>query len=441
MRRLLEAAMVTLIVALSILIYSLKYMSTPLLLGIDGPYYYVQVDTLLKEGGLKYPDPPLAFYILAVFAIMLGGDVTLGIKFGSVVVTMVAVYALYYLMRDVAGPEAGMVTAVLYAFSPYLARLCFDLIKNAMGLTFLSLTLLLSYMAISRRKAKYSILASISLLAVGITHVLDFAVSYSAVLLFFLLHFRERKLYRYTIPPVAAGSLLLLLGFISYSVMGGDPYKGIAFISSLAREDVEAEELSLRAAKVIYPLITGLAGLLLSLKLRGEARNLMLTLSLLIIILNLPVYPQQYIWRFNLMTAVLAPPIIGVALGLVRESELKVLLALIIVGLVAPQFISQLQRSGPSIPLEEYYELKGLISHIPHESVLVVPDVRLRYWVETLYPKVVKSPWDVEGEGNQVILLVENTRTTPKLKLPRAARLIWKGRFLSAYSIPPPPPR
>jgi len=52
----------------------------PLMYGIDGPYYLVQVRSLLETGRLEYGDPPLPFVLFAIFSIIFGGDLALGIK-------------------------------------------------------------------------------------------------------------------------------------------------------------------------------------------------------------------------------------------------------------------------------------------------------------------------------------------------------------------------
>ncbi len=41
---------VTLIVSVAFVLYRIKEFSTPLLYGIDGPYYYVQVRYILERG-------------------------------------------------------------------------------------------------------------------------------------------------------------------------------------------------------------------------------------------------------------------------------------------------------------------------------------------------------------------------------------------------------
>jgi len=79
--------MPTVVFLASLAIYLAKEFSTPLLYGIDGPYYYIQVSHLLTEGFLKYSDPPLSFYILAAFSVMLK-DVVSGVKVGSVFITL-----------------------------------------------------------------------------------------------------------------------------------------------------------------------------------------------------------------------------------------------------------------------------------------------------------------------------------------------------------------
>lgn len=35
----------------------------PLMYGIDGAYYLIQVESILKAGMMKYPDPPFSFYL------------------------------------------------------------------------------------------------------------------------------------------------------------------------------------------------------------------------------------------------------------------------------------------------------------------------------------------------------------------------------------------
>ena len=59
-----------------ILMILLRY---PIMYGIDGPYYLIQMRHLVSDGVIKYPDPPLTYYMLAPFYI-LSADKNLGLK-------------------------------------------------------------------------------------------------------------------------------------------------------------------------------------------------------------------------------------------------------------------------------------------------------------------------------------------------------------------------
>lgn len=94
-KREVEYLILTFLFVLSFTIYMSKEISSPLLFGIDGPYYYIQVSSILSNGCMKYPDPPLAFYILTLFA-LITHDIILGIKIGSVFMMLLSLYVIYF---------------------------------------------------------------------------------------------------------------------------------------------------------------------------------------------------------------------------------------------------------------------------------------------------------------------------------------------------------
>jgi len=125
--------MPTIVFLASLAIYLAKEFTTPLLYGIDGPYYYIQVSHLLTEGFLKYSDPPLSFYILAAFSVMLK-DVVSGVKVGSAFITLLTVYPIFFLVKYITKSRiSAFLSALTFSLSPLLVRMCFDLIKNSMG--------------------------------------------------------------------------------------------------------------------------------------------------------------------------------------------------------------------------------------------------------------------------------------------------------------------
>ncbi|RLF19165.1 MAG: hypothetical protein DRZ82_06600 [Thermoprotei archaeon] len=444
--KIIEFLALSLVVIIAFSIYMIKQFKTPLLYGIDGPYYYVQVLSLIKRGSLKYVDPPLAFYILYVFSVTLN-DITLGIKVGSVLVTLLATYAIHYFVRDVSGSIiGGILTALLFVFHPFLARLCFELIKNAMGLTFLAMTILFSYRSCKKADNKiYPILTSTSILLTGLTHVLDFAVAYGIVMLLFMINLRNKNVQRKLLLPFIVGSALLLLGFIYEPIMGGDPYKGISYLSSLIHGGTAKVPSGNRPITMIHqrevithliymtslPLIIGLAGMFFSITaLNNIERNFIFALSFALTMLSLPIGTPQFIMRFNLMSAILIPPILGSMIGTIKDRNLKIVMGAIILAFIIPQFASQMNNIRPSIPLEEYYEIAYLVSKTPKHVTFIVPDVRLRYWIETFDVNVVCSPMD---GGVPPYILIFEKNPFRRVPIPPGSELVFNGKYIQAY--------
>ncbi len=437
-RRVLVYIVLLLIILVGFTVYLLKALSSPLVYGIDGPYYVLQVKYLLAHGGLKYLDPPLAFYLLTDFSVLVG-DVFLGVKVGSILVYLLAAVPLFFLVKKLSNSIGGLVAASSYIFSSYLVRLGFDFLKNAMGLLFLSVFFYMVLRGLKEDNIQYSIIAAILLVVTGLTHILDFGVGYVFILLLLAYNVfsRNREALRHVLLPLATGTLLLVAGFTVYTVMGGDPYKALNFLRLLGEEVYTVALTPWELAKTITPLILGAVGILLSVKkLKGAEKQVLLAVSVMLIVLNIPLIPMQYLWRFNLMTAVLAPIILGVVTGLIRDNTLAVIVGLIVVGLLLPQFIVQLQAMHPSIPEPEYQELKQLVEKIPKNTLIITPDTRLRYWIETLYENVARKP-PGPTPYPQLIVFDKNPNTR-KPWIPPRARIYYRGEYVEAYIITNP---
>ncbi|MCD6340558.1 MAG: hypothetical protein J7L51_01220 [Desulfurococcales archaeon] len=83
-------------------------------------------------------------------------------------------------------------------------------------------------------------------------------------------------------------------------------------------------------------------------------------------------------------------------------------------GITLPQFIGQIQSVRPSISLEEYSELKHATSIALNNTVFLAPDIRLKYWVETLVPNVVRSLKELPP-NTPAILIIEKLRRHPSI--------------------------
>ena len=66
-----------------------------------------------------------------------------------------------------------------------------------------------------------------------------------------------------------------------------------------------------------------------------------------------------------------------------------------IIGLMFMMMLPTIFALKPSITMRDYLELQKIVDYVPPGSTIVVPDTRLRYWVEALHEEtynIVKSP-------------------------------------------------
>ena len=72
-RTLAEYGLVITLLAGGFTLYYWMFTRGPIMPGIDGPYYLIQVRSILETGLMIYDDPPLTFYLFALFSEFLGG--------------------------------------------------------------------------------------------------------------------------------------------------------------------------------------------------------------------------------------------------------------------------------------------------------------------------------------------------------------------------------
>ena len=173
-----EVLIVLLVFLSSFAFYSTMFMKSPLITGIDGPYYLIQVRGLLEGGTPPYGDPPFAFYLFALFALILG-DVTAGVKFGVSLFCSLSVVPMYLLVKRASGESyGGYLATVLLAFSASFVRMLSDFMKNAVGVFFLiSFFYLMHRLAFDGWSLRRFSLAVASLILTGLTHILDLGVA------------------------------------------------------------------------------------------------------------------------------------------------------------------------------------------------------------------------------------------------------------------------
>ncbi len=135
-----------------------------------------------------------------------------------------------------------------------------------------------------------------------------------------------------------------------------------------------------------------LTGIIASLRSSNLTREFLLSSSLILLALTLPFNSGNFLWRFDLMMAVLAPLILGIVIGKIEDPRLSGAIALLILEMLTPLTLSQAYAIRPSIPPEEYKEPKELVHNLKGRYTLVVPSVKLLYWVQTIDLGAVRSP-------------------------------------------------
>ncbi len=408
--------------------------TTPLVPGIDGPYYIVQVRWLLKRGWLKYPDPPLAFYVMALVALLVR-DVPTAVEVTSALVTAFSTIPAYALVRRLTGSRAAAFAAGLAAVAnPFVVRLSSDFMKNSMGLLWLYSFIYFNYSYIESGRARdlAGLLASLALCA--LTHILDYGVAllYAALALPL-----AGKKWRRALPGAIAAALSLVALTLAPFIVGGDVFKGYAFVEELT-EELELELVRLDWIAFSIGIFSSLAlyGVMGS---SGERRGLAIASAVIGLALNLPIIPAKWLFRFRLMTAVPLSHCIGL-LAASAEQRGRLAVAALLLSLVAAMGFEAYRSVRPSIPPPALEELKIAMDRAKALGAeVVVPNPRLGYWAEVLSDDVSRHP----TSPRYVVIVLKDFRRPPPRGIP-----VFDGRFVlavahfprAAGSRPAPPP-
>ena len=212
----------------------------PLISGVDGPYYLIQVESILRGDGMVYGDPPLLFYLSSLSAYLFG-DVRVGVSFTVALLSSLSVFPIYLLFRRLGDEYAAVVSSILLVFSPQLIRMAGDFMKNAVGIFFLTFSIYLVSRGLWDDDNRSLVSGFFVSMLTFMTHSLDFAFlliflfSYPILLLFFSdLRFRRWILF---VSSLMVATVLLVLAFPN---LFSDVGKGVSFLRDLLRFGVTA---------------------------------------------------------------------------------------------------------------------------------------------------------------------------------------------------------
>ena len=141
------------------LIYYVAYeFRFPLVYGIDGPYYLIQIEHIEKTGTMYYGDLPLTFHVLYAIYVIVHNS-TLAVKTGSIVFSALTIFPLYYLLNNLLRKTEACIAAVFFMFSPHIIRLMGDFVKNTFGLFFLTSYLYFFNICFNKKDRTYLLLS------------------------------------------------------------------------------------------------------------------------------------------------------------------------------------------------------------------------------------------------------------------------------------------
>ncbi|MFQ6080715.1 MAG: hypothetical protein ACE5OW_03485 [Candidatus Bathyarchaeia archaeon] len=420
----------------------------PLIYGIDGPYYLIQVRSLQERGSLEYGDPPLAFLLFTLLTLLVGGDITLGVRLGVALFSALSSVPLHFLVKRITRMEhAGYVAMLAGIFSAPHIRMMNDLLKNAVGVCFLLFFVYyLHDMAFTGRNRKNLFLASLFLVLTGATHILDFGVA----LLFLGLYFVMAVVLDINKGSIAKslGILVSILGFfvaVAFTVFPSlftDFYKGLRFLQDLFAASVGAHPilflLDPRGGGLIVPVLT--VGIVLTVyEWRKEERETALVLSTVTVIgwmLALPFIPPHWLWRFLLMEFIPVALILGYSASKMGR---RIGVAIFFILCVSPLVVQSMEATramGPTINEGGYHELEEMRSVIPSNSVVVVHP-RLGYWVQYVTRCDIASRPSPDLWRSYLHVLILHQEPPPP-KLPPGSVILFHGNVFALVELPRP---
>jgi hypothetical protein len=139
--------------------------------GVDGYYYALQLRSIFEHGTLAYRDFPLAFYLMAPFALLT--DPIVGAKLASAILGALAILPAYAIAYRLGRSRmAGLLAAVLVGTSAGGSYLATEFVKNGIGITVALFAIWLGLRACEAPTRGRMIAAAIAVLAAMLTHKL-----------------------------------------------------------------------------------------------------------------------------------------------------------------------------------------------------------------------------------------------------------------------------
>lgn len=190
----------------------------PLLPGIDGAYYWVQVRSLLEGSKLAFDDLPLVFWIQALFSLIVG-DIELGVRISDAVLPALSAIPIYLMLKKSKQfwlPAAAILIVLVHPVQLYFFT--GDFIKNAAAIpvAFFIGWILYSW---EQRATQWSLLAlSVGFLIAGLTHFGTLLLCFLLVSIWVVFYLRKRPL-RFWLRTLALSISIISIALIALAVL------------------------------------------------------------------------------------------------------------------------------------------------------------------------------------------------------------------------------
>lgn len=291
--------------------------------GINGGYYPLLSRNLLEFGSIRYPDAPLVHWLTAGLSWVIGAvsgltvdqSTILSVRLLDSLIPPLACIPVFLFAKatlqkrnmDTAGAVILSSFSILY-LSPLVVLSC-DMLKNSIGLVFLSCFLFYALRAIDFSNKKDYLFSLLLLLLTGLTHVGCFAVAVAFILvtgLIVLLRSLKKVDIIRSILIIISLSVIILISFI---LLWNDPDR-------LSRvQSIWLNPLRLFESPYLFLLLNGQNPLSGFLWYNFLLVNVLSTIGLVMVLFNLKKLSfkeQSSTLSLSLLSLFLSSPLLGI---------------------------------------------------------------------------------------------------------------------------------
>ncbi len=427
-----------------------------LLPGLDGGYYAIQVENIVKSLDIKYDAPPIAFFIFAFFTWLLSlfqplnDAIVNGVKVGLSMAYGLSFIPVYVLSRRILKDRLkSFIVATLFMIHPlYVSLTGASLFKNSLGTLFLVTGILLLYNFMKEHTLRNAIFLGVMITVCEFTHILCFGILtlLSALSLAFLIvlckdRFRLLKMLVIAVLIPALATFFALLFKPSYL---GSYWKLHYYVEEVAFQ-VASQQTMFPGPHVEYVILITLAiigtALYYCMKDFIEGKRTFKTVffisaTILGFYLSYPFMIPSWKWRFQFMLFI---PFTLCFIKCLKESKLRecLLVSTLIFAAFAPATLNSFVNMKTVIDKAMYNDLVEMRNHIVKDGSIVVARFGLNYWAE--YILGVQCKGKLESEDFKTysrVYMVLDVRERP----PPGAVIVYRGSKLVLLLLRRPPP-